>query len=675
MSTNDYTTEEKTKLSNIEPGAEVNAVTSVAGKTGAVTLAAGDMSYSGSGTYSDGTVGKELSSLKTAIAAKPDVDGTYEDLTAGNAEQLLSNEYIEDKVPYLFRQTGGGIDGIGDRLKESIVGGTVAWNQLLENGNFENSRHWNASGCTLSVSDNTAIIQKSIANPSFLYSNFTPVNNHVYCISGYLKGQYSFIGFATDTNATDGSTNRNIPIDSSLTFVSAVVKPTNAIRFVVRNATDGGSDKTFYAKNINLIDLTQMFGTTIADYIYSLEQATAGAGVAKLRSWGFFTEDYYAYDAGSLKSVEGLTSHVARGFNQWDEEWELGSWSYSSGSGVSVNDRIRAKNFIKVVSGANYYLKAPDDGNTYYNYCWYDSDKNYISGLQTRTHLITAPTNAKYLLFSMPTSYGTTYNHDICINLSDPTRNGTYEPYTAHTYALDSDLTLRGIPKLDANNKLYYDGDTYEADGTVTRRYGIVDLGTLTWTRNANTSQFYASLPSGVSDISGSNVRCSKYIHGNAYSGNIDKVVCVYGQTIRVWIVDSAYTDAAAFKTAMSGVYLVYELATPTTESADPYRELQIVDPYGTEEYVSTSIVPVGHESKYPQNLRQKIEDLPWDLSMIAPIENGTTASQAYAQGKYFLHNNQFCKAKTAIAANATFTLGTNYEVTTVAAELFAALS
>ena len=30
-----------------------------------------------------------------------------------------------------------------------------------------------------------------------------------------------------------------------------------------------------------LFDLTQMFGSTIADYIYSLEQANAGAGVYK----------------------------------------------------------------------------------------------------------------------------------------------------------------------------------------------------------------------------------------------------------------------------------------------------------------------------------------------------------------------------------------------------------
>ena len=43
LSTEDYTTTEKTKLSGIESGAQVNTVTSVAGKTGVVTLVKGDV--------------------------------------------------------------------------------------------------------------------------------------------------------------------------------------------------------------------------------------------------------------------------------------------------------------------------------------------------------------------------------------------------------------------------------------------------------------------------------------------------------------------------------------------------------------------------------------------------------------------------------------------------------
>ena len=61
--------------------------------------------------------------------------------------------------------------------------------------------------------------------------------------------------------------------------------------------------------------------------------------------------------------------------------------------------------------------------------------------------------------------------------------------------------------------------------------------------------------------------------------------------------------------------------------------------------------------------------------NILSPIENDTTASQAYTTGQYFLHNGLFCKALTSIASGATFTLNTNYAVTTVADELFAALN
>lgn len=57
----------------------------------------------------------------------------------------------------------------------------------------------------------------------------------------------------------------------------------------------------------------------------------------------------------------------------------------------------------------------------------------------------------------------------------------------------------------------------------------------------------------------------------------------------------------------------------------------------------------------------------------IAPIENGSAASQAYAQGAFFFRNGQFCTALVPIDSGAAFTLGTNYSVTTVAAALIAA--
>jgi hypothetical protein len=203
---------------------------------------------------------------------------------------------------------------------------------------------------------------------------------------------------------------------------------------------------------------------------------------------------------------------------------------------------------------------------------------------------------------------------DIAINLSwSGWRDGEYEPYVKHSYPLDSSLTLRGIPKLSTDGKLYYDGDHYKSDGTVERRYGIVDLGTLDWTYASENAYFQA----GINGIKCEtyNVLCSKYrIH--IFTGT-KSIIYVNDKEMMVTtssyfrIKDSSYTDAESFKAATSGVYLVYELAEHTTEEAQPFQSPQIVDDFGTEEYVTSSIVPVGHVTKYTENLRDKLQHLP----------------------------------------------------------------
>jgi hypothetical protein len=124
--------------------------------------------------------------------------------------------------------------------------------------------------------------------------------------------------------------------------------------------------------------------------------------------------------------------------------------------------------------------------------------------------------------------------------------------------------------------------------------------------------RFWVYLP--TLDPTGS-LLCAKYDFITAtetYTGakvGIARQVNSTGPQLLVF--DETYTDAATFKAAMSGVYLVYELAEPTTEEAQPFQSPQIVDDFGTEEYVTSSIVPVGHITKYVENLRDKLQHLP----------------------------------------------------------------
>ena len=392
----------------------------------------------------------------------------------------------------------------------------------------------------------------------------------------------------------------------------------------------GGTDMVF--------DITQMFPTAIADHIYNLEQATEGAGVAFFRK--YFPEEYYAYDVGTMRSVEGLASHDTVGFNQWDEEWEVGAYSSGNGSKYDASpNRIRNKNKIPVFPNTTYYISGGVNASNPNTMYFYDEDEAYLGvSYQTARYNaeFTTPDKAHYMCFNTGTGYGATYKNDICINISDTTKNGQYEPYEKHSYPLDSTVTLRGIPQL-VDGQLKFDGDTYSADGVVTRRYGIVDLGTLNWERRAGTINtsvfgFAGQSVSPTSINTGGNVTNNILYSGgnytvtyvnNIYRGTADNLTIAVNRGA-VYIRDDSYTDSASFKSAMSGQYLIYELATPTTEQAEPYQSLQICSLYGTEEYVSTSIVPIGHYTKYPTDLKSIVEQI-----ADAPSADGTYTLKA----------------------------------------------
>lgn len=410
------------------------------------------------------------------------------------------DSYTSDSTPYLYRQTGGGV-AVGTRELGEIVGGSVAWNQLVQSLRTGSSTSY---GVTCVKNDDGTYTLNGTTNSANAFFNIDVVENVNYLKEGHVyfltKGSNDSRKIGIGLAAGSMISSYTDPKNELLKITSAQASAATSWARIQISEPIGTvlSNVVVYPQ---LYDITQMFGSTIADYIYGLETATAGAGVAKLKEWGFFAEDYYAYDAGSLQSVTGVSAHIMR-----------------------------------------------------------DSDDNIISN-----------------------------------------------------YPLDSSLTLRGIPKLDSNSKLYYDGDTYTSDGTVTRKYGIVDLGTLSWNLNeGQTNRFYAAL-SGLklADLRSIAFMCGRYlsnIGGGAYD---DKTVYNAGNTAAIYVVDGSYSSAATFKTAMSGVFLVYPLATPTTEQADPYASVQICAEGGTEEYVTTGIVPVGHNTRYPADLAGKLDSIP----------------------------------------------------------------
>ena len=89
--------------------------------------------------------------------------------------------------------------------------------------------------------------------------------------------------------------------------------------------------------------------------------------------------------------------------------------------------------------------------------------------------------------------------------------------------------------------------------------YGCIDLDTLDWTMS---DVFYANVSGKKEGMS--NILCAKYPNANVgFVSMQDKTITANEVYPLIYIKDSAFTDVETFKSAMQGVMLVYELATP----------------------------------------------------------------------------------------------------------------
>ena len=125
-----------------------------------------------------------------------------------------------------------------------------------------------------------------------------------------------------------------------------------------------------------------------------------------------------------------------------------------------------------------------------------------------------------------------------------------------------------------------YGGRVNFKTGEVTVTHGMVDLGTLTWVYNTKggfSSDTLTDIKTGLCELICSGLSCypQSFIWGDI--ANIpDYSIAKNAGNKDLYVKDTDYTTAAAFKTAMSGVQLCYELATPTTLTLTP-AELELL--------------------------------------------------------------------------------------------------
>ena len=141
-------------------------------------------------------------------------------------------------------------------------------------------------------------------------------------------------------------------------------------------------------------------------------------------------------------------------------------------------------------------------------------------------------------------------------------------PYTPYVGTLDTFKIPEEVTQaLYGANSGCYDYIEYTEDSKVlmNKRVGCADLGTLDWFYDDYSEVFTAPLVLAKMDTL--NLLCGMYATSEYSSATLSPDMSIYGRSQdglgNIGVKNSNYTNAAEFKSAMSGVKVYYELATP----------------------------------------------------------------------------------------------------------------
>ena len=511
-----------------------------------------------------------------------EADDYYPQLSVGLADNLAGTDVVEGA--FTLRRSGGGAIEDGVARVQSIKGNSVVWNQLVADNNIT------ASDSEITSTDNGYSIVPIGSYPGVKsIKTIEPIKGHKYILlctkTGGSKNIYVNWG------------GKNGSIGSSPIF-EVTDTSTKYLGVYSYNETE-----TFSITTPRLCDLTKMFGagnepTTIEEFYaripsgVNLNEHTEGTIINM--------------NVDSLKSV---------GFNQWDEEWEVGYIDESGVPAVSPN-YIRSKNFIPVIPNEKYYIGCP---NAKLNIYQYDSLFNYLGKVSQANITYVVPSNVAYIKFrNYNPEYGTTYNHDICINISDAEKNGTYEPYISReqSLAMVQELFPNGMRSAgSAHDEVRFNKQSNRWEK---REIKQTNMWELNWSAvGSNAPNVFHATIADITKPSSSNdyldgLLCSRYtISTNASVFTMDDMSMLRYNGY-VYVKDSSCANIAELKSALQDIIFYYEPSEEEWVEIDDTFNLDYeVWNGGTEQAIAEGASsPLKAEIAYGFNAVGKIKEL-----------------------------------------------------------------
>ena len=201
-------------------------------------------------------------------------------------------------------------------------GGLINWNQLAS----LDSSKWSLYRIDFTASGNEIKFQPNSSSTSTLKTARCAIlKNHKILVLGTWKHNESNYGFTyglyrdTSSNTYDdrislsySSSSEDIPIDTILNGGN------NSNYFGISFATSANTSNYSTIKNLQVFDITTMFGEEKANEIYAMEQSVAGSGVAYFKS--IFPHDYYDYNTGVSNTMAGIVN--GENYHTYSVNWQ-----------------------------------------------------------------------------------------------------------------------------------------------------------------------------------------------------------------------------------------------------------------------------------------------------------------------------------------------------------------
>lgn len=319
-----------------------------------------------------------------------------------------------------------------------------------------------------------------------------------------------------------------------------------------------GATAGTYGFTLQLFDLTAMFGS-----------GNEPASVEEFEK--MFPTDYYPYNTGEVVSA-GTESIIEQGANLYygTDMLKVGSDTYEY---IANSYRCKA---IKLKPNTTYTLSFTSDKTSeiilLMNVNTVVNSQPYLDFRKTSDNRSYRTGDNGCLYVGVYAGNGSVASADVVKRLSEceimisegdtPT---AYAPFHRNEYPIPE--AIKALPGYGwsagtARNYVDYENKRY------VQCVSSVDLGTLDWTSRLSTvdNSIYVFIFNDLNaNNRGNSGLCSQY---DLVTSNIDATIVkkdkfFYYNPLNIAFIDKSYTDATAFKQAMQGVTLYYELANP----------------------------------------------------------------------------------------------------------------